>query len=35
MTVINRGKRSKTINEVRTDENDNKNPESFLGMKPI
>ena len=33
--VINRGKRSKTLNEVKPVENINKNPESFLEISPV
>ena len=33
--VINRGKRSNTLNEVKLVENINKNPQSFLEISPV
>ena len=33
--VIDRGKRSKKINEVKPVENMNKNPQNFLEISPI
>ena len=35
MKVINRGKRSKTLNEVKPVENISKNPQSFLEITPV
>ena len=33
--VIDRGKRSKTLSEVKSIENINKNPQSFLEISPV
>ena len=33
--VIDRGKRSKTLSEVKPIENINKNPQSFLEISPV
>ena len=33
--VINKGKRSKTLSEVKPVENISKNPQSFLGIRPM
>ena len=33
--VVNRGKRSKTLSEVKPVENISKNPQSFLEISPV
>ena len=33
--VIERGKRSKTLNKINPVENINKNPQSFLEIRPV
>ena len=33
--VVNRGKRSKTLSEVKQVENISKNPQSFLEISPV
>ena len=33
--VIDRGKRSKILNEVKSDENINKSPQGFLEIRPM
>ena len=35
MVVINRGKRSDKPNEVKPNKNINKNPQSFLEIRPV
>ena len=35
MKAINRGKRSKTMNDVKPVENKNNNPEIFLEISPV